>query len=82
MKEEGIPFRSVFDRSFDTKSVIAIPSKIIAVSMSPAASVRKEAKVAAKKIVMMAIRVGNAPPSKGKVYRIYTQRRSFFFRRR
>lgn len=68
MKEDGIPFNSVLDKTFDTDNVMVTPSRISAVSMIPEARVRKEAKDAAKKMVMMAIRVGNRPLQGTKLF--------------
>ena len=65
VKEEGIPFKIVWDNSLETANVIKIPRRITRVKSS---AERTESNsppdVPIKNIVKMAMMVGNTPPSK------------------
>lgn len=65
--EDGIPHRIVFDSSFDTIKVIIIPEIIKAARIIPAINEPKITKYDAKKIIIIAISVGNTPPAKRQV---------------
>lgn len=67
VKAEGSPFNMVLESSQEERNVIITPSAMMAVSSSAATMPSPgRAAVPTKNMVRMAMRVGNAPPSKGK----------------
>lgn len=69
MNDEGKPFRSVAERSFETKSVTTTP-KTITVNNKPAETSERNGNEipAAKNIVIIAIKVGNLPLQGTKLF--------------
>lgn len=65
MKEEGIPFNTVMDSALETANVMKTPSTM---NMVSSRADRRESEAPpdtpTKNMDMMAMRVGNAPPSK------------------
>ena len=77
MKEEGTPFRMVFERRRETSRVIRIPSRITAVSSTAESrEVPNPALAPMKNMVMMAMRVGNRPLQGTKLLVMVAIRRS------
>ena len=69
MNDEGKPFRSVAERSFETKSVTTTP-KTITVNNKPAETSERNGNEipVAKNIVIIAIKVGNLPLQGTKLF--------------
>lgn len=63
MKDDGIPFRTVWDNSLVARKVMKIPNRITAVSSSAGTTEpRAPLAIPPKNIVNIAINAGNAQP--------------------
>lgn len=76
MNDEGTPFNTVLDRTFDVMRVTVIPSRIKHVSIHPAVSVPKEDAPETKNTSIIAISPGKRPLHGTKLLVIIAIRRS------